>query len=63
MTLPRIRPLWIILPLLAGLAIFLLTRPREADVAVAIKRPLIQSVVATGRVATPARIEIEQKKE
>ena len=58
MTLPRIRPLWIILPLLAGVAIFLLTRPREADVAIATKRPLIQSVVATGRVATPARIEI-----
>ncbi len=58
MTLPRIRPLWIVLILLLAAAVFALTRPREADVAIAQKRALTQSVVATGRAATPARIEL-----
>lgn len=58
MTLPRLRPLWIVLALVLAAAAFLLTRPREAEVAVVQKRALTQSVVATGRAATPARIEL-----
>lgn len=42
MTLPRIRPLWIVLILLLAVAVFALTRPREADVAIAQKRALTQ---------------------
>lgn len=58
MTLPRIRPLWIVLILLLAIAAYTLGRPREAEVAIAHKRALTQSVVATGRAATPARIEL-----
>lgn len=58
MNLPRIRPLWIALPVLIAAAALLLMRPREAEVATATKRALTQSVVATGRIATPARIEL-----
>lgn len=58
MTLPRLRPLWIVLLLLLLGTVFMLNRPREAEVAVAHKRALTQSVVATGRMATPARIEL-----
>jgi HlyD family secretion protein len=47
--------------LLAGLAFYFTPRARVVDVVAVERGPLVQSIVATGRVATPARIEISSQ--
>lgn len=46
---------------LAALAFLLVPRSRAVDVAEATRGPVAQSVVATGRMATPARIELSSQ--
>mgnify|MGYP001156563973 CR=1 FL=1 len=46
--------------LVAG-ALFVFGAGREADIVVVRRAPIVQSVVATGRVATPARIEVSSQ--
>lgn len=53
----RILSAALVLALVAGAAAFVL-RPRAVPVAEVRRGPLVQSVVATGRVATPARVEV-----
>ena len=47
--------------LLAALLFYFGPRPRAVEVAAVERRPLTQSVVATGRLATPARVEISSQ--
>ena len=47
--------------ILAGLAFYFVPRARVVDVVAVERGPLVQSIVATGRVATPARIEISSQ--
>jgi HlyD family secretion protein len=47
--------------ILAGLAFYFTPRARVVDVVAVERGPLVQSIVATGRVATPARIEISSQ--
>ncbi len=47
--------------LVAGLAFYFVPRARVVDVVAVERGPLVQSIVATGRVATPARIEISSQ--
>jgi HlyD family secretion protein len=55
-------PLLVLLLLAAGAAAwFLLPRSRAVDGVLVVRGPLAQTVVATGRVATPARIEISSQ--
>ncbi len=47
--------------LLAGVFVYFMPRAKVVDVVAAERGPLVQSIVATGRVATPARIEISSQ--
>ncbi len=47
--------------LLAGAVFYFMPRAKVVDVVAAERGPLVQSIVATGRVATPARIEISSQ--
>lgn len=46
---------------IAAAAAFYASRAREVDIVTVRRAPIVQSVVATGRVATPARIEVSSQ--
>lgn len=55
-------PWWVVLGVvLAGLALWGLQRAREVEVVAVTRGPVVQSIVATGRVDTPARITISSQ--
>lgn len=55
-------PWWVVATaLLAGLALFALQRAREVEVVSVTRGALVQSIVATGRVDTPARVAISSQ--
>lgn len=57
----RWQPLLAALLLLAVAAFLFVPRGRDVDVVVAVRGPVTQSVVASGRIATPARIAISSQ--
>ena len=46
---------------LGAAALLFMVRGREVDIVVVQRAPIVQSVVATGRIATPARIEVSSQ--
>jgi HlyD family secretion protein len=46
---------------LGAVALLLANRGREVDIVAVLRAPIVQSVVATGRIATPARIEVSSQ--
>lgn len=51
----------LMLVVLAAGALFMFGRGREVDIVTVQRAPIVQSVVATGRVSTPARIEVSSQ--
>lgn len=57
-------PWWGVLGVvLAGLALWTFQRAREVEIVAVTRGPVVQSIVATGRLDTPARITISSQSE